>query len=103
MNAPIAGAENLFPLHTPEHAAPVPERPAGASRPFGLRYLTQPASTMPVDFSNWDYDPERQIAIVHDHGKVIEAARHSNGPTQTPSGKQDAQTKYERDNDQTED
>jgi putative ATP-grasp target RiPP len=55
-----------------------------------------------VDFSTWRYDEDRQIAVVEADGRVIEAAKHSDGPTQTPTNTEDG-TRYERDTDVTED
>jgi putative ATP-grasp target RiPP len=60
------------------------------------------ASCPAVDFSTWEYDSVRQIAMVHDGDHIIEAAKHSTGPTQTPTNT-DNGTRYERDDDITED
>lgn len=55
-----------------------------------------------MDFSTWRYDEDRQVAVVEEDGRVIEAAMHSDGPTQIPTNNRDG-ARYERDNDVTED
>jgi hypothetical protein len=55
-----------------------------------------------VDFSTWSYHHIRQIAVVHDGDDIVEAAKRSTGPTQTPTNTDDG-TRYERDADVTED
>lgn len=102
---PLGGAAALFPLaRYPGTDSAGPGRPA--ARPFGVRYavVPEPARTCPVvDFSAWSYDPVRQIAAVREaDGSVIEAARHCDGPTQTPTNTSDG-VRFERDNDVVED
>ncbi|MGH3907829.1 MAG: putative ATP-grasp-modified RiPP [Pseudonocardiaceae bacterium] len=102
---PLGGAVALFPLA--RYVATDAVVPPGLSaRPFGVRYavVPEPARSCPaVDFSAWDYDPVRQIAMVRaEDGLVIEAARHCDGPTQTPTNTSDG-TRFERDNDVVED
>lgn len=102
---PLGGTAALFPLaRYPGVAAADSTRPA--ARPFGVRYAVVPESSRScpaVDFASWSYDPVRQIAVVR--GKddsMIEAARHCDGPTQTPTNTSDG-TRFERDNDVVED
>jgi putative ATP-grasp target RiPP len=103
---PVLGAFGVFPLgENKVDPAPVVESDRSGARPFGLRFAApvQPtkAGTV-VDFSTWRYDEDRQVAVVEEDGRVIEAAKHSDGPTQTPTNTEDG-TRYERDNDVTED
>lgn len=102
---PLGGTATLFPLaRYPGADGAEPARPA--ERPFGVRYavVPEPTRTCPViDFSTWGYDPVRQIAVVQEpNGSVIEAARHCDGPTQTPTNTSDG-ARFERDNDVVED
>jgi putative ATP-grasp target RiPP len=103
---PVLGAFGVFPLgENKDDPALVMGSDRSGARPFGLRFAApvQPtkAGTV-VDFSTWRYDENRQIAVVEEDGRVIEAAKHSTGPTQTPTNNRDG-TRYERDNDVTED
>ncbi|MGH3929991.1 MAG: putative ATP-grasp-modified RiPP [Pseudonocardiaceae bacterium] len=100
---PLPGAHGVFPLGEYKGATTVPDEPA--TRPFGLRFAAPPVprdSMTAVDFTDWAYDPERQIAVVTENGARIEAAKHSTGPTQTPTNTEDG-TRHERDEDVTED
>ncbi|MGH3430271.1 MAG: putative ATP-grasp-modified RiPP [Pseudonocardiaceae bacterium] len=103
---PVVGAFGVFPLgENKDHPVPVIEPGREVARPFGLRFAAPPQPTKAgtvVDFSTWRYDEDRQIAVVEENGQVIEAAKHSDGPTQTPTNTEDG-TRYERDNDVTED
>ncbi|MGH3826254.1 MAG: putative ATP-grasp-modified RiPP [Pseudonocardiaceae bacterium] len=103
---PVLGAFGVFPLgENKDDSAPVIESERAGARPFGLRFAAPPRPTRAgtvVDFSTWRYDEDRQIAVVEEGGRVIEAAKHSDGPTQTPTNTDDG-TRYERDNDVTED
>lgn len=102
---PLGGTAALFPLARCPRADSA-EESRSAARPFGVQYavVPEPARTCPaVDFSAWSYDPVRQIAVVHEtDGSVIEAARHCDGPTQTPTNTSDG-VRFERDNDVVED
>ncbi len=102
---PLGGTAALFPLARYPGAAGA-ESAGPAARPFGVQYavVPEPARSCPVvDFSAWSYDPVRQIAVVHEAGgSVIEAARHCDGPTQTPTNTSDG-VRFERDNDVVED
>ncbi|MGH3624934.1 MAG: putative ATP-grasp-modified RiPP [Sciscionella sp.] len=100
---PVVGVFGVFPLgegkFVDDHGA------TPAARPFGLRFAAPPVSAVSVpavDFSTWSYDEQRQIALVGDNGAMIEAAKHSTGPTQTPTNTADG-TRFERDDDVTED
>lgn len=100
---PLIGAHGAFPMGE-YHGLPA-EADGSTMRPFGLRFAAPPApsaTTPPVDFSTWAYDDRRQVAVVRDGGSVIEAVRHSTGPTQTPTNTGDG-TRFERDDDVTED
>jgi putative ATP-grasp target RiPP len=103
---PVLGAFGVLPLgENKADSTPVIDPELARARPFGLRFAApaQPAKTgTTVDFSTWRYDEDRQIAMVEENGRVIEAAKHSDGPTQTPTNTEDG-TRYERDNDVTED
>ncbi|MPZ85240.1 MAG: putative ATP-grasp-modified RiPP [Actinophytocola sp.] len=99
----LPGAHGIFPLGAYRGSTTVRDEPA--ARPFGLRFAAppQPCESVPAaDFSSWDYDPDRQIAVVTEDGSRIEAAKHSTGPTQTPTNTGDG-TRFERDEDVTED
>jgi putative ATP-grasp target RiPP len=103
---PVLGAFGVFPLgEFKDDVVPFigPDRPG--TRPFGLRFAAPPRpgrADIVVDFSTWRYDEDRQVAVVEEDGRVVEAAKHSTGPTQTPTNTEDG-TRYERDNDVTED
>jgi putative ATP-grasp target RiPP len=100
---PILGAFGAFPLG--EYKGADEHDGERAMRPFGLRFAVPPTPSKrapPVDFSAWSYDEQRQIALVHEHGTTVEAAKHSTGPTQTPTNTDDG-TRFERDEDVTED
>lgn len=103
---PVVGAFGVFPLgEKRDEPGPVIEPDRASARPFGLRFAAPPQPTKVgagVDLSTWRYDEDRQIAVVEQDGRVIEAAKHSDGPTQTPTNTEDG-TRYERDNDVTED
>ncbi|WP_216206480.1 putative ATP-grasp-modified RiPP [Amycolatopsis aidingensis] len=97
------GVHSVFPLG--DYKGPSMDRAGSPARPFGLRFAVRPvpSSSVPAaDFSNWAYDPKRQIAVVTEDGISIEAAKHSTGPTQTPTNTEDG-TRFERDEDVTED
>ncbi len=103
---PVLGAFSVFPLgENKDDPALVIESVRAGARPFGLRFAAPPqpskAGTV-VDFTIWRYDEDRQIAVIEEDGRVIEAAKHSDGPTQTPTNTENG-TRYERDNDVTED
>lgn len=102
---PMTGTFGVLP-HGDYKGAPELTTPNGkVVRPFGLRFAVSPQpmrSCPPVDFANWRYDEKRQIAVVQDGKRVIEAGKHSTGPTQTPTNTGDG-TRYERDDDHTED
>jgi putative ATP-grasp target RiPP len=103
---PVLGAFGVFPLgENKDGTATFVESDRAGARPFGLRFAVPPEppkTATAVDFSTWRYDEDRQIAVVEEDGRVIEAAKHSDGPTQTPTNTRDG-TRYERDNDVTED
>lgn len=103
---PVVGAFGVFPLvENKNQPAPVIEPGQATGRPFGLRFASPPQPAKAgtgVDFSTWRYDEDRQIAVVQEGDRMIEAAKHSDGPTQTPTNTEDG-TRYERDNDVTED
>ncbi|MGH3854499.1 MAG: putative ATP-grasp-modified RiPP [Pseudonocardiaceae bacterium] len=99
------GAFGILPHGEYKGYTPVVERPVSTVRPFGVRFAEPPRpmrSCPTADFSTWTYDPVRQIAMVHDGDHIIEAGKHSTGPTQTPTNTGDG-TRYERDSDVTED
>lgn len=102
---PAMGAFGILPHGDYKGNAPSVAQPSRAVRPFGLRFAESPRpmrSCPTVDFSTWSYDHVRQIAVVHDGDDIVEAAKHSPGPTQTPTNT-DNGTRYERDTDVTED
>lgn len=103
---PVLGVFGVFPLgENKDDSAPAIESDRAGARPFGLRFAAPPQPTKAgtvVDFSTWRYDEDRQVAVVEEEGRVTEAAKHSTGPTQTPTNTEDG-TRYERDNDVTED
>jgi putative ATP-grasp target RiPP len=102
---PAMGAFGILPHGEYKGNTPVVDQPPSAARPFGVRFAEPPLpmqSCPAVDFSTWEYDSVRQIAMVRDGDHIIEAAKHSTGPTQTPTNTDDG-TRYERDHDVTED
>ncbi|MGH3753067.1 MAG: putative ATP-grasp-modified RiPP [Pseudonocardiaceae bacterium] len=102
---PGMGAFGILPYGDHKGNMPVVAQPSSAVRPFGVRFAEPPRpmqSCPTVDFSTWHYDAVRQIAMIYDGDQVIEAGKHSTGPTQTPTNSSDG-TRYERDDDVTED
>lgn len=105
MVEPLGGTVALFPLAR-YPGADAADSGHPAARPFGVRYAMVPDSARScpaVDFTDWSYDPVRQIAVVRaEDNSMIEAARHCDGATQTPTNTGDS-TRFERDNDVVED
>lgn len=102
---PAIGVFGVLPLGEYKRDAPLVDQPVSMVRPFGVQFAESPRpmqSCPTIDFSTWNYDPVRQIAMVHDGDHIIEAGKHSTGPTQTPTNTGDG-TRYERDDDVTED
>ena len=103
---PVLGAFGVFPLgENKDDTALVIEPDRSGAQPFGLRFAAPPQPSKAgnaVDFTTWRYDEDRQIAVVEEDGQVIEAAKHSDGPTQTPTSTENS-TRYERDDDVIED
>src|SRR5580658_922280 len=97
--------QDLFPLGGSSIGmSQEPDATLDAIRPFGLRYLTEPAASgaEALDLGTVRFDPDRQIAVTAEGGTLTPTFRHTNSRTQTTTNVDDrkapdSDTDYEQD------
>lgn len=93
MADPISRDGDQFPLGRPLGQVRIADEPASgrATRPFGLRYLVEPApeAVDDIDSSEVSYDPVSQLSVAHEGGVLIPACRRKSGKTKTETHRED--------------
>jgi putative ATP-grasp target RiPP len=86
-NRVMLSAAELFPLgRKVVEDAPAPL--AGGRVPFGVR-LAVPITPVEVDLSKVSYDPDRQVAVVHDGGAFVPLLEQTTRSTNTNTANRD--------------